>query len=76
MTRVWGSTELDDSDYFDPDPRRHDAVGWDAQASWARSLAAIDGDAGVAVWTRARLGDEAWWDDWEVREEVGDGPAD
>ena len=65
MTLVWGGNDTDDRDFCDPDPHRHDAVGWDAEASWARTLAAIDGEAGLAMYARAELADDAWWDDWE-----------
>jgi hypothetical protein len=73
MTRhAWGA-ELDDDDleYADPDPRRHDVPDGEAKAnvSWAQTLAALDGDAGLALYTRDELDDWAFADDFEPWEE-------
>ena len=50
MTRhAWGADLDEDREYADPDPRRHDVP------QWTQTLAALDGDAGVAIYARAEL---------------------
>lgn len=66
MTHPWGSADIEDREYFDADPHRHDVPDTTlADKDWSRTLAALDGDGGDAIYRRMDLDDEAFWDDFE-----------
>lgn len=69
MTMPFGADDAD-RDYFEPDEHRHCTPEAPcghrrAEASWAQTLAATDGDAGVSIWTRAELDEWAYDGDFE-----------
>lgn len=71
MTLPWGSTELDDRAYFDADPDRHvtPEARETADQDWTRTLAAVDGDAGLSIYQRMELDEFAFVDDFEPWDE-------
>lgn len=69
--RAWGSGDLDDEAYFDPDPERHvtPEARETADADWRKTLAALDGVAGESIYARMELDEWAFADDFEPWEE-------
>lgn len=67
MTLPFGGDEtLAERFYYEPDPERHDVPEEEfalAVADWRGTLAALDGDAGVSIYQRKELADDAFYDD-------------
>lgn len=70
MTRLFGAEDMhEDADWYDADPHRHCPADVKCQhekadTDWAGTLAALDGEAGVSIYDRKDLDDEAWSNDW------------